>query len=196
MRIGLLGGSFNPAHDGHRYISLKALRLLQLQEIWWMVSPQNPLKPQKGMADLTRRVRHARLVAKHPKIIVTDLESRLGTRYTADTLPRVQTAFPGAPFVWLMGADNLQQLPAWDRWTDILRTMPVAVLARPSYSIKALSSKAAHRFAKARLSARKAPCLATACPPAWVFLRGGLHSESASRIRAAGQWHTETAERD
>lgn len=188
MRIGLLGGSFNPAHHGHRFISLRAMRQLRLDQVWWLVSPQNPLKSRQDMAGLDRRVQRAQAVANHPRIIVTALEERLGTRYTADTLPRLQTAFPGTRFVWLMGADNLQQLPRWDRWTEILHTMPVAVLARPSWHHPVLCGRVARRYARYRHPLRAGSSLARQKPPAWIFLFGQQHPESASRIRARGEW--------
>lgn len=134
LRVGLLGGSFNPAHDGHRYISRLALKLLGLDEVWWLVSPQNPLKPAAGMASLGDRLARAQAVADHPRIRVTDLERLLGTRYTADTLAALHRCFPRTRFVWLMGADNLLQVPRWQRWTEIFETTPVA-LRRPHVSI-------------------------------------------------------------
>ena len=145
LRVGLLGGSFNPAHDGHRHISLLALRRLGLDQVWWLVSPQNPLKSTAGMAPLAERMAGARAAARHPAIKVTDIERRLGTRFTADTLVRLRRRFPDLGFVWLMGADNLVQVPKWQRWTEIFTCMPVAVFDRPSYSYAALAGKAATR---------------------------------------------------
>ena len=115
-RIGLLGGSFNPAHAGHRYISTEALRRLDLDEVWWLVSPQNPLKSQSGMAPFSQRLSHAASVARHPRIRVSAIEAEMGTRYTADTLAMLVRRFPAARFVWLMGADNLMQIPKWRDW--------------------------------------------------------------------------------
>lgn len=183
MRVGLLGGSFNPAHDGHRHISLEALKLLRLDAVWWLVSPQNPLKPSEGMAGLADRVEGARRVARHPRIVVTDIERQLGTRYTADTLTALSGRFPRTRFVWLMGADNLLQLPRWDRWTVIFHTVPVAIFDRPSYSLRALGGEASQRFARRRVTADRIGRLADMAPPAWAFLHTRLHPASATALR-------------
>jgi nicotinate-nucleotide adenylyltransferase len=177
----VLGGSFNPAHDGHRHISLAALRWLRLDEVWWLVSPQNPLKPVAGMASLAKRLATAGIVARHPRIRVTGLEQRLGTRFTADTLSLLVRRFPRSRFVWLMGADNMQQIPHWDRWNRIFRTVAVAVFDRSPYSKGALAGKAARRFGRWRL--RAVGRLAGVVPPAWVFLHVRPHPASATAIR-------------
>ncbi|HYD19796.1 MAG TPA: nicotinate-nucleotide adenylyltransferase, partial [Patescibacteria group bacterium] len=122
--VGLLGGSFNPAHDGHRHISLYALRLLGLDAVWWMVSPQNPLKSAKEMASLATRMAGAIAASHHPKIHVTDIEQHLNTRYTADTLRALQARFPRTKFVWLMGTDNLRQFHRWQEWQEIFKMVP------------------------------------------------------------------------
>jgi nicotinate-nucleotide adenylyltransferase len=185
-RIGLLGGSFNPGHQGHRRIALEALARLRLDEIWFLVSPGNPLKPERGMAPLAARLASARALAGgHPRLRATALEAALGTRYTADTIAALQRRFPRARFVWLMGADNLIQLPAWRAWSSIFHAVPVAVMARPAYSVKALAGKAARRFSTARRGPRLAPRLAGLAPPAWVFLHTRLDPASASAIREA-----------
>jgi nicotinate (nicotinamide) nucleotide adenylyltransferase/ribosome silencing factor RsfS/YbeB/iojap len=185
-RIGLLGGSFNPAHGGHLHVSLLALKHLALDQIWWLVSPQNPLKPVEGMAPFTVRLGRARRVAAaHPRIIVSDMEDRLGpSRYTADTLAALRRRFPRARFVWLMGSDNLLQIPHWERWTGIFKAVPVAVFDRPSYSLKALSGLAAERFAAKRVPVSAARGLAERRPPAWVFFHTPLDMHSATRIRS------------
>lgn len=183
--MGLLGGSFNPAHDGHRHISLIALKALALDEIWWLVSPQNPLKPVAGMAPLAARLAEARRVAAHPRIRVTDLESRLGTRYTADSLAALKKRYRRCAFVWLMGADNLIEIVRWHRWETIFALVPIAVLDRPSYSYRAIAGRAACRFERARLAERRARGLALSRPPAWVFLRARTHPASATAIRRA-----------
>ncbi|HYG89838.1 MAG TPA: nicotinate-nucleotide adenylyltransferase [Azospirillum sp.] len=185
LRIGLLGGSFNPAHAGHRHISLHALKALKLDQVWWLVSPQNPLKPSRDMATLQERLAGARVVARHPRIRVTGLECSLGTRYTADTLAELIRRYPKTRFVWLMGADNLQQIPRWRHWTRIFRSMPIAVLSRPTYSLSALGGIAAQRFARRRVPDLRARELADAKPPAWTFLRNPLHPASATAIRRA-----------
>lgn len=192
-RIGLLGGSFNPAHDGHLHLSRLVFRRLALDEIWWLVSPQNPLKPAKGMATLEQRLAAARRIARPRWIRVLALEAILGTRYTADTLRALQSYFPRGRFVWLMGADNLIQLSAWERWTEIMSTVPVAVVTRPNYSLRALASHAAMRYASARIGDDMTRSLADCSPPAWVFLRGPAHSASATAIRAQGRTDRLTA---
>lgn len=184
QRIGLLGGSFNPAHDGHLHISRLALARLGLDAVWWVVSPLNPLKTADEIAPLDERMSRARGLARDPAIVVTDIERRLGTRFTVDTLAALRRLFPRARFVWLMGADIMPQLPRWRRWRDIFRLVPVAVFGRAPYSSRALASMAAHAFAGNRLHTRNARTLADRTPPAWVFLHTRLHPASATRIRA------------
>jgi nicotinate-nucleotide adenylyltransferase len=184
-RVGLLGGSFNPAHGGHLHVSLEALKRLDLDEVWWLVSPQNPLKPVRGMAPFAERFAGAERVASaHPRIRVTDLEARLGTRYTADTLLELKRRFPATRFVWLMGADILPQIRRWERWRDVFRTVPIAVFARPTYSIRGLSDLAARRFARRRVPPQAARGLAGMDPPAWVFFPTRLDTRSATEIRS------------
>lgn len=183
-RIGLLGGSFNPAHAGHLHISRWALRRLRLDEVWWLVSPQNPLKPQDGMADLAARVARARATARDRRLRVGPLEAMLGTTYTVDTLVRLRRAFPGTRFVWLMGADNLRQIGRWQGWTRIFHTVPIAVLDRPTYCLRATVGLAARRFARQRRAERAAGSLVGTAPPAWVLLHGRRHMASATAIRA------------
>ncbi len=185
VRVGLLGGSFNPAHDGHRHAALLALARLGLDEVWLLVSPQNPLKPVAGMAPFPQRLAGAgRVVAGHPALRATAIERALGTRYTADTLRALATRFPATRFVWLMGADNLIQVARWHRWMEIFRALPVAVLARIPYSRTALAATAARRLARYRLPAGRARGLADRKPPAWTFLHTRPHPASASAIRA------------
>jgi len=184
-RIGLLGGSFNPAHAGHRHLSVEAIRHLKLDAVWWLVSPQNPLKSGDGMAPQRERLARARRVARHPKLLVTDIETRLGTVYTADTVRRLARLFPHVRFVWLMGADNLIQISRWERWHQIFESVPIAVFARPSYCLRALASVARHRFARFRIAERRARRLAGLRAPRWVFMHTRLHPASATRIRAA-----------
>ena len=181
---GLLGGSFNPAHGGHRRISVHAMDQLGLDEIWWLVSPQNPLKPVKGMAPLKERLAQARKVAGNGRIKVTDIETRLGTRYTADTIAALKCQFPRLDFVWLMGADNLAQISRWDRWQSIFQAVPIAVFDRPAYSLSALNAKAAQRYSTRRVAPEQAGDLAALEPPAWTFIRVRLHPASATQIRA------------
>jgi nicotinate-nucleotide adenylyltransferase len=183
-RIGLLGGSFNPAHEGHRDISLAALNYLDLDEVWWVVSPQNPLKSAKGMASFAERMASAKAMADHPRIRVTDIEQKLGTRFTADTLRKLVTRFPSCRFVWLMGADNLAQISSWRDWTRIFHLTPIAVFDRPIYTIKALTSLAARRFRRSRRREAALKTLAATPAPAWVFVHHRLNPISATQIRA------------
>jgi len=185
MRIGVLGGSFNPAHAGHLHISGLALRLLRLDQVWWLVSPQNPLKPTRGMATLEERLREARaVIGGDPRIIATAIEAELGTTYTVDTVRALKRRFPEHRLVWLMGADNLVQLPRWRHWRTLFRLVAIAVFDRPTYSIMAVNGKAARRFAGARIPERRAWRLVDMAPPVWVFLPGRLHAGSATAIRA------------
>jgi len=184
-KIGLLGGSFNPAHDGHRDLSLAALSALGLDEVWWLVAPQNPLKPVAGMAPLEQRVVAARIIADHGRIRVTDIERRLGTRYTADTLAKLVERYRSCRFVWLMGADNLHQFDRWKDWTQIFHLLPIAVFDRPSYTYGALAAKAARRFARYRRRESAGHLLALASTPAWMFVHHRLNPISATAIRAA-----------
>ena len=186
-RIGLLGGSFNPAHGGHLELSQLALKKLRLDVVWWMVSPQNPLKPARGMAPLEKRVADAERLASEDNIAVTDIENSLGTIYTADTLAALIERYPGVRFVWLMGADNLMQMHRWRQWSRIFHSVPVAVFARPTYSLRAEVARAARRFAKSRLPTFKAARLADKRPPAWVLFKRPLNPQSATRIRRQKQ---------
>ena len=183
QRIGILGGSFNPAHRGHLDISLKALSQLGLDQVWWMVSPQNPLKPVDGMAPFAERLAAARRMARDPRIRVTDIEQRLGSRHTAHSLKLLRQRFPDTRFVWLMGADNLVQIAKWRDWQQIFHLVPIAVFDRPSYCFRALAAKAARRFARHRLKEGAGRRLAMSEPPAWLFVHGRLNPISATEIR-------------
>jgi nicotinate-nucleotide adenylyltransferase len=183
-RVGLLGGSFNPAHEGHRYIARAAVERLGLDEVWWLVSPQNPLKKSAGMAPPAERFAAAMRQADHPRMRVTDIEGALGTTYTAETLRRLVRLYPHTQFVWLMGADNMIQIPAWKDWSHIFHTVPVAVFARPDYSPRALSGVASGRFFGRRRPERDLRLLAGLKPPAWVFVHSRLIATSATAIRA------------
>ena len=185
MRIGLLGGSFNPAHEGHRHVIDIERRRLRLAQVWLLVSPGNVLKPAHGMAPLARRLASARGIADGRRSIASAIEAVFGTRYTIDTLRRLLRQFPRAHFVWLMGADILEQLPHWRRWLEFARRISIAVLPRPGYNHRALAGRAARRLARARLPARAAPVLAERATPAWVFLCVPQHAASASAIRAS-----------
>jgi nicotinate-nucleotide adenylyltransferase len=188
LRIGLLGGSFNPAHAGHLAISLAALEILKLDRIVWLVSPQNPLKAPGDLADYASRLEQAHKVAAHPKISISDFEAREGLTYTVNTIAHLKRRYPTTRFVLLIGADNLAQLPRWRNWTRLFEMVPIAVLARPGYDRSALAAKAAHRYARARLAVTDAALLARCKPPAWVFISTTHRDESASAIRARGDW--------
>ena len=190
-RIGLLGGSFNPAHAAHRRISLAAIRALDLDEVWWLVSPGNPLKAgAPDMAPFVARLASARAMARHAPIRATDIEARLGTRYTADTLRALRRRYPRTRFVWLMGADNLAQFDRWRDWRGIARTMPIAVIARPPYTGDALRAPAMGWLRRFERPAAAAKSWTMWRLPALVLLRFRPDPTSATAARAADpDWH-------
>lgn len=183
MRIGLFGGSFDPAHDGHRRVSLEALKVLRLDQVWWLVSPQNPLKTTAPSNDLARRMAAAEAVARHPRIRVTGIEAELGTTYSAATLGRLMPRLTGVAAVWMMGADNLASFHRWRDWQRIAATLPIAVFNRPGDTLKALAAPAARALAPFRLDAADAPALAATPPPAWVFLPSPHIDISSTALR-------------
>lgn len=187
MSVGLFGGSFDPPHAGHVHISREALKRFGLDRVWWLVSPGNPLKSE-GPAPLDRRMTAARAMVQHPRVEVTDLEARLGTRYTAETLKRLIALYPGVRFVWLMGADNLAQFHLWQDWDWIMETVPVGVLARPGQGISARMGKAAQTYRRFKLPALAADRLAFSQAPAWCFLNLPMVDMSSTDIRARGEW--------
>ena len=195
-KVGLLGGSFNPAHGGHRAVSLFALRALALDEVWWLVSPGNPLKDASGMAPLAARLASARDLARGSAIRPTGIESQLGTRYTVDTLKALKTRYKHYNFIWLMGGDNLLQFDRWRAWREIARTVPIAVIARPGYSHAARAAPAMgwlRRFVRPAGQARKWTDWST---PALVFLRFVPDPRSATSIRQADpDWHRRAGSR-
>ena len=182
-RIGILGGSFNPAHGGHRRVSVAALERLGLDEVWWLVSPQNPLKSSDGMAALAARVASAKLQARHPRVKVLALEAELGTRYAVDTVRALQRHFPASRFVWLMGADNLAELHRWHDWRRFARSVPIAVFARPGYSLLSRSSPAMAWLRRWTRSARGARGWTRWTLPAIVLFDIRLDPRSATAIR-------------
>jgi len=187
-RVGLLGGSFNPAHAGHRHVAERVLRALRLDEVWLLVSPGNPLKPRKGMAALAQRLASARAVADGRRVIATDIEAALGTRYTRDTLAALRRRFPRTRFVFVIGADNLVQLPRWQGWRRLAAATPLAVLPRPGWTRKALVGKAARTLARHRrrpgaLLAQPSAGHAASHAP-WAFVPAAEHPASATAIRA------------
>ncbi len=183
--IGLLGGSFNPAHGGHRRISLFAHAALGLDEVWWLVSPGNPLKPRAGMAPLAARLASARNKARGAPIRATAVERELGTRYTIDTLRALRRRYPKCRFVWLMGSDNLAQFSQWKDWRGIARLMPIAVIARPGYDARAAASPAAAWLGRYRRSAASLKHRAGWSAPALIYLRFDPDPRSATALRRA-----------
>jgi nicotinate-nucleotide adenylyltransferase len=183
MRIGLLGGSFDPAHDAHREISLTALKRLGLDQVWWLVTRGNPLKDVSKLAGLAERVSAAEKIANHPRIAVTGYDGGIGSGYTIDLLRALKRRFPDVHFVWLMGADNLVNFHRWKSWPEIFSTLPIAVLDRPGYRLKAKASPAAHRFEPYYLDETDAAGLALLVPPAWVILSHRLSGLSSTAIR-------------
>jgi nicotinate-nucleotide adenylyltransferase len=183
MRVGLFGGSFNPAHEGHAHVAETALQRLGLDRLVWLVSPQNPLKATAETAGLAQRMAGARRLARGPSMIVSDAESRLGSQYTIDIVRALKARFPGVHFVWVMGADSLADFHRWRGWTEIMREVPVAVVSRPWISLRSRFSPAAKRFARFRRPSAQARKLPLMPPPAWVFLRGPLNFQSSTALR-------------
>ena len=185
--IGLLGGSFDPAHAGHVHITQTALKRFGLDHVWWLVSPGNPLK-DRGPAPIEQRLSKARAVMDHPRVTVTNIEERLGTRFTAETISALQDQYPGVRFVWLMGADNLAQFHRWQDWQWIMQNVPVGVIARPGDRISARLSKAAKVYRHTMLSARASQVLGRGAAPKWCFINLPMSTQSSTAIRAQGAW--------
>jgi nicotinate-nucleotide adenylyltransferase len=183
MRVGLFGGSFNPAHDGHAHVAETAKRRLCLHRVIWLVSPQNPLKPRGETADLEERIAGAQALAQGPGMIVSAVETKLGSAYTIDTIRSLKARFPGVKFVWIMGADSLATFHRWKGWTQIMQEVPVAVVSRPWISLKSRFSPAAQRFARAKLPSHSASTLPAARTPAWAFLFGRFNYQSSTALR-------------
>jgi len=189
MRIGLLGGSFNPPHEAHRAISLFAIKRLQLDRVWWLISPGNPLKENGALRGLEQRAEAARSMASDARIDVSCLESVIGTRYTADTMSYLRRRVSGLRLVWIMGADNLAQFHRWQNWRRIASEVPMAIVDRPAQSFRALAAPAAQALARYRLPESRAARLADLRPPAWVFLTGLKLDLSSTGLRNPnGSW--------
>lgn len=186
--VGLLGGSFDPPHAGHVHITREALKRFGLDRVWWLVSPGNPLKA-RGPAPLAERLAAAQNLMRHPRVFVTDIESHLNTRATADTITALRAVHPGVRFVWLMGADNLAQFHQWQDWQSIMQSVPVGVLARPGDRISARMSHAAKVFSRYRICGSASHRLATASAPAWCFVNVPMMDLSSTEIRARRQKH-------
>lgn len=187
MTIGLLGGSFDPPHPGHVNITLEALKRFQLDQVWWLVSPGNPLKSE-GPAPMGRRMDASRRLMDHPRVRISDFEARAGTRYTAQTLRALMARYRGVRFVWLMGADNLAQFHRWKNWQWIMENVPVGVIARPGDRVSARTSVAANRYERFRLRGRQSALLAESGPPAWCFINAPMVNLSSTQIRSSGEW--------
>jgi nicotinate-nucleotide adenylyltransferase len=184
MTVGLYGGSFNPAHNGHAHVAETAKRRLGLDRVIWLVSPQNPLKSRHETADLADRLAGARALAQGYGMVVAAVETQLGSNYTIDTIRGLKARFPGVKFVWIMGADSLASFHRWKGWTQIMHEVPIAVVSRPWISLKSRFSPAALRFARFRKSPQSGPRLAYAKTPAWTFLFGRFHFQSSTALRA------------
>ena len=185
--VGLLGGSFDPPHRGHEHVAREAMKRFRLDRVWWLVSPGNPLKTT-GPAAMERRMAACREFASHPGVEVTDIEARLGTRFTAATLAELRRLYPGTRFVWLMGSDNLASFHEWERWRWIMGAVPLGVIGRPGSAMSARTSPAASRYGFARLRRHEAALLAKRRPPAWCFASVPMVDLSSSEIRARGEW--------
>lgn len=187
LRIGLFGGTFNPPHDGHRLVTLTALRRLRLDRVWWIVTPGNPLKENSDLPSQKERVARCRALMRHPRVVITDFEKDIGTRFTFDTVDYLCRHRPDVRFVWIMGADNLVGFHRWQRWREIAARVPVAIIDRPGSTLRASSARAAKTFANRRLDETDAALLATAPRPAWIFLHGPRSSQSSTALRAVAR---------
>ena len=185
MQVGLFGGSFNPPHAGHALVAEIALRRLALDQLWWIVTPGNPLKSTRELKPLGERIALSEAIVGNPRIDVTAFEAAFKVRYTADTIALVRARKPGVDFVWIMGADSLRDFHRWQRWREIVLTFPIAVIDRPGATLSFLSSVAAKTFDYARVDERNAPLLARMRAPAWTFIHGPRSSLSSTAIRQA-----------
>ena len=184
MRIGLFGGTFDPPHEAHLAACLLAMRRLDLDRVWWLVTPGNPLKDTRGLAPLDERIAAAKALARHPRIQVTGLEEEFGLRYTYGTISFLVARCPGVRFVWIMGADNLRQFHYWQRWREIAGLVPIVVVDRPGPSLYAGASVAAQTFRRALVPEALAKTLPDRKPPAWMFLHGLKSPLSSTALRA------------
>ena len=186
MRIGLLGGSFNPPHEGHALITRLALRRLQLDRVWWLVTPGNPLKSPAGLAAMRARMAAARLLDVGPRVVVSDIEAQIGSRFTCDTLVWLKRRAPGVHFVWIMGADNLRQFDRWRHWRSIADLVPIVVVDRPGSTLRAICSRGGAALARWRVPERDAARFAVMPPPALLFLHGRRSGLSSTELRRTG----------
>ena len=189
LTIGLLGGSFDPPHEGHVHITKLALKIFKLSKIWWLVCPENPLKGVIPL-DLNSRIIASKKIMRHPSVVITDIEKKFKTKYTFQTLIRLKILYPKTKFVWLMGADNLVNFHNWKNWDWIMKNIPVGVLARPEEQIKAGLSLTATKFKNYRLPKDKSILLSNYCPPAWTLISGPMRNISSTEIRKKGYHHS------
>ena len=185
LTIGLLGGSFDPPHEGHVHITKLALKIFNLSKIWWLVCPENPIKSVTP-SDVNSRFLASKIIMKHPSVVITDLERKLKTKYTFQTLIKLKKLYPSTKFVWLMGADNLINFHHWKNWDWIMKNIPIGVMARPRDQIKAGLSPAAIRFSKYRLPREKSLLLPYLSPPVWTLVTGSMKNISSTKLRAKG----------
>lgn len=187
MAVGLFGGSFNPPHAGHALVAETAIRKLRLDQLWWMITPGNPLKDSGSLAPLAERIAMSEKCVSDPRIRVTAFEARYRIRYTADTIRLVKSRHPGVFFVWIMGADSLRDFHRWERWREIAESVPIAVFDRPGSTLSFLSSTMAKAFSHARIGEAEATRLARVSPPAWTFIHGPRSSLSSTALREAAR---------
>jgi len=182
LKVGLFGGSFDPAHEGHVHVTREALKRFGLDRVWWLVSPGNPLK-EHGPAPLDQRMQAARQIMQHPRVSITDIEAGLGTRYTAQTLAALQHHLPGVRFIWLMGADNLARFHHWQDWEQIVARVPIGVLARPGERLDALTARMPQVYQSARIAEADSQGLGKSAPPSWCFVNIPMRSVSSTELR-------------
>lgn len=187
LTIGLLGGSFNPPHEGHRHISIEAMRRVGLDRVWWLVTPGNPLKQNNDLPDIAERAKKSAMIANHPRIAISMIEEKIGSAFTANTIKHLTRKSSGVQFVWLMGGDNLADFHRWERWRDIAAMVPIAVLDRPGTRHKALSSPAAKSLASHQIPPHAAQALTQDEPPIWTYLDIPLSSQSSTALRRKSQ---------
>lgn len=186
-RVGIMGGTFNPPHEGHRIIAEAAVKYLQLDQLWWVVTPGNPLKANGGLPPQAVRIAACRQFARGPRMKITGFEETLGTPYTAATLAFLRRRLRGVRFIWVMGADNLAGFHRWQHWREIAETVPITVVDRPGWRLKAIAGRAAQRYAGARRDERSAGRLAERPAPAWIFLTSRLSAVSSTTLRRRSQ---------
>ena len=182
QRIGLLGGSFDPAHEGHVHITKEALKRFKLDQVWWLISPKNPLKA-KNPNTVSQRIKEAKLLFSHPRVVITDLEIQLTTQYTSDTILKLKKLYPGVSFVWLMGADNIPSFNLWKNWKKIMREVPIGVVDRPGSNYATRKNKMTESFKGEKIPGTHSKLLAFTEPPAWCYISTSLNHTSSSQIR-------------